>query len=304
MEVYSVLQRIQYPSVVTFGNFDGVHLGHAALFSVVCDLARVHSLHRVIITFDPHPSCYLEGKDDFLILDKMSKIELLAPYTDSLYFIRFDQSFSKLSPRDFLALLSSYIDIKYLVNAENCRFGNGGSGSIQDVRDYQETFSYKSVVLEVESNGGAKYSSTLIRNAIKNGDLTGARQFLGRFHSIRGVIEKGRGLAATIGFPTINISIPDEIIKPKLGVYLAEVVLGPEVHQGIVNIGKRPTTCSSGKVILEMHIFDFAAEVYGEIARVYLKSFLREERQFDSLAQLKEQISRDIGAALSNNFLS
>ncbi|ACT69037.1 riboflavin biosynthesis protein RibF [Neorickettsia risticii] len=303
MRVYNTPELLPHPSVVTFGNFDGVHLGHLALLSALSSVSKLDALHRVVITFDPHPFCFLKSKKDFLITDQYTKSVLLSPYVDSLYFIKFDDDLRGLSPEEFLKFLSSFLNLKYLVNAENCRFGKFSSGSITEIEKYQELLSYEAVVIKPELNdSGNRYSSTLVRASIKNGDMLSARRLLGRYHSIRGIIRRDRGLASTIGFPTINIAIPEEIIKPKLGVYVVDVSIEGTVYSGIANIGKRPTTSDSGDVILEVHIFNFSDNVYGKDATVYLKAFLREEKHFPSVERLKEQILADIHTALSVNF--
>ncbi|QHD64895.1 riboflavin biosynthesis protein RibF [Neorickettsia findlayensis] len=303
MQVYHTPELLSHPSVVTFGNFDGVHLGHLALLSTLSSVGKSAALHRVVVTFDPHPFCFLNCKKDFLITDQCTKIALLSPYVDSLYFVKFDDELRKLSPEDFLQFLSSFLNFRCLVNAENCRFGRFSSGSITEIKKYQELLSYKAVIIKPEVNAsGSRYSSTLVRAGIKNGDVLSVRQLLGRYHSIRGIIRRDRGLASTIGFPTINIAIPEDIIKPKLGVYVVDISIEGTRYGGIANIGKRPTTSDSGEVILEAHIFHFSDNVYGKEATVYLKAFLREEKLFSSLEELKEQILADIRAALSMNF--
>ncbi|ABD46376.1 riboflavin biosynthesis protein RibF [Neorickettsia sennetsu] len=303
MQVYHTPELLPHPSVVTFGNFDGVHLGHLALLSALSGVSKLADLHRVVITFDPHPFCFLKRKKDFLITDQYTKTVLLSPYADSLYFIKFDDELRSLSPEDFLKFLSSFLNLKYLINAENCRFGKFSSGGIAEIEKYQELLSYKAVVIKPELNdSGSRYSSTLVRTSIKDGDMLSARQLLGRYHSIRGIIRRDRGLASTIGFPTINIAIPEEIIKPRLGVYVVDVSIEGTIHRGIANIGKRPTTSGSGEVILEVHIFNFSDNVYGKDATVYLKAFLREEKLFPSVERLREQILADIRAVLSMNF--
>jgi riboflavin kinase/FMN adenylyltransferase len=281
-------------TAVTFGNFDGVHLGHAAIFSAAKNLAKNFGLRSVVATFNPHPVIYFSKKRDFLIYSQKEKELLLAEFFDSVHTFQFDKEFANLSPEEFLKLLHDKFRPLYIVTGPKCRFGKGACGGIDDLKKYEEQFQYKTIVVDPLKGGGIFYSSTAVRNFLKHGMVEQASEILGRKYSICGTVKKNMGLGTKIGFPTINIHMPPELLKPRLGVYFGTVDVDKVTYSGIINIGRRPTVAENSDITLEMHIFGFDRMIYDKQVKIFFCHFIRDETKFASLADLIKQINIDV----------
>ncbi|CEI84783.1 FMN adenylyltransferase [Ehrlichia minasensis] len=285
-------------SVLAFGNFDGVHLGHRAIVDAVKNISIKENIASAIITFVPHPAEYLHGKKNFLLLSFEQKIELFKSCgIDYLYVIDFDKNFSHLSPDTFIKdVLVNGCNVKYIVTGHDCFFGYRCSGNIALLYTYAGICNYKVVKINpVFINDGILCSSSLIREYLSEGKLDLANKVLGRPYQISGKVIRGLARGRVIGFPTVNIALERTLI-PRAGVYSACIRIDNNTTwlNGIVNIGLRPTFNDLNSPILEMHIFDFSDDIYDQYVTIQLLHFIRTERKFDTVDQLKQQINDDI----------
>lgn len=282
--------------VLTFGNFDGIHLGHVRIFSELTQRAAQLSLPSAVLTFSPHTAAFLKQRKNFLLVDFEQKVKLIeACGVDYLYVVEFGQAFAQMLPRAFIHdVLVSGCRARHIVVGEDCVFGHKCAGDLKLLELHAAACGYGVTGVPQYVVAGHVCSSSRIRECLQLGDIETANLLLGRRHVISGRVLKGQGRGRLIGFPTLNLSI-DHTVLPKNGVYHARVRFDANNWLlGIVNIGTRPTFAEETCPLLEMHIFDFDKDVYGEWANVELISFLRPERKFHDTDQLIQQIAQDI----------
>lgn len=282
---------------LAFGNFDGVHLGHSHVISTVKSLSVEKGIPSAILTFEPHPATVLSHRKDFRLTNLQQKIELIRSYNiDYLYVINFDQNFAKMTPECFIQeILVNSCQAKYVVTGHECVFGYKRLGKLELIKDFAATFGYRVVELNsltVEDN--TICSSSLIREYLTCGDIEFANKLLGRPYCVSGTVVRGVGRGRKIGFPTINLNIDDDMIKPKLGVYFAKMMQDGNYFYGVVNVGVRPTFEDLKKPILEMYIFDFDDNLYDHLVKIEFLKFLRPEKKFSGAEELIAQIRYDV----------
>ena len=284
--------------VLAFGNFDGVHKGHAHVFSEVKRVAAQQGLAAAVLTFQPHPAVFLKCRENFLLCDFEQKVQLISEHgMDYLCVADFDAEFSKMSPEQFIRdVLVKNCKVKYVVVGENCVFGHKCAGNLGLLRRYSGHCGYEVASVRQFVIDGGVCSSSAIRELLLMGDVERASKLLGRNHAVRGKVVRGCARGRTIGFPTLNLSL-DNLVLPRKGVYKSRVSIdGGEWLQGVANVGARPTFSDGERTILEMHIFDFDEDLYGRFVTVELLGFVRPEQKFLGIEQLVEQIGRDISA--------
>ena len=285
-------------SIITLGNFDGLHLGHQELIRKIIHRAKETGGLSMVVTFRPHPLKILAPeKCPPLISIYEEKIELLDKLgIDVLVKIPFTLDFSAMEPRAFVKdILVDLLGAKEIFVGSNYRFGKGRKGNIQMLRDLGKELGF--IVREVEqvSLNSEVISSTRIRQLLINGDVEHAAKLLGRPYALCGVVIKGDGRGKGLGFPTANLA-PRHSLIPSNGVYAVRLLVRDKYYDGIVNIGLRPTFDAKSMAI-EVHIFDFNEDIYGEEMTVYFANKIREEKKFDSADSLIGQITKDISAA-------
>jgi riboflavin kinase/FMN adenylyltransferase len=290
--------------VVTIGTFDGVHLGHVKILNRLKKRASLIKGQSIVITFNPHPRQVLFPDDDNLKLlsTHQEKITLLERNgIDVLIIIEFTKEFSRLTALEFIRdILVNQVGVRELIIGYDHHFGRNREGSIESLKEMAQTFDFKVEEIPAEEIDEVTISSTKIRKAINEGDMETANAFLGYEFGIKGIVEHGQKLGKTLGFPTANIHIPDKLkIIPKKGVYAVKVTCNFMTHQGVMNIGYRPTVDDSQQLRIETHIFDFDEDIYGKEIGVQVIHKLRDEQKFEGLEQLKKQIGKDILAARS-----
>jgi riboflavin kinase/FMN adenylyltransferase len=289
--------------VVTLGIFDGVHLGHKALVSRLLSLAKRVSGESVIITFNPHPRLVLTENTGFgLLSTPEEKITLLEKEgVDRLIIIPFDHEFSNKEACEFIEeVLVNKIRTKHLIAGFNHHFGRKGDAGFERIRQCAESFK-----IEVEQVPGFKtdigpVSSSLIREALLNGEPEKAGSLLGYNYFLSGIVVEGRHLGKEIGFPTANIK-PDYENKliPKSGIYAVEVIIEGSVFGGMMSIGSNPTVNNDPLVrSIEVNIFDFQKEIYNSKIKVIFRRRMRDEIRFDNIGNLTEQLKLDKKMAL------
>lgn len=281
--------------VVAIGNFDGVHYGHQALLQRARALADQEQAPFIVLTFAPHPRRFFQPQSEpFLITQPSIKESLLIAHgADGVLTLPFTEQFSRVSASDFIQdVLSEGLAAKHIVVGQNFVFGHGRQGHVETLLAHGFDVTALTPITDADDT---IYSSTAVRLALHHGDMAAAAANLGRPWSIHGIVTKGEQRGRTIGFPTANISWPENILRPIHGVYAVDCIL-PDgtVKQAIANIGVRPTvTYFATAAILEVHLFDFNGDLYGQDLTIQFKSFIRPEEKFASLDELKLQIERD-----------
>jgi riboflavin kinase/FMN adenylyltransferase len=295
--------RQPVPAAVAIGNFDGVHRGHLALVELAVTAARERSLAPLVLTFDPHPHEVLVGPDRAVLTSAGRKLELLRRVDPSLVVIveRFTSQLAALSPEEFAdTILVQGLMARAVVVGVDFRFGHGRLGQLSRLRQLGQTLGFSVITGELVNDQAGPISSSRIRSAIERGNLREAEEQLSRPHALSGRVVHGDGRGRALGYPTANLSHVEELLPPN-GVYACLVDRiddsghGRALGGGVLNIGVRPTLGAGFS--LEVHVLDFAGDLYGTALRVHLLARLREERRFAGIEELVIQIERDVLAA-------
>ena len=287
-------------SIILIGNFDGLHLGHQKLFRLAKNFKKKYSLNIGVLTFEPMPKMFFNNKlSNFRISNQKQKINSLKKHkVDFVIIKKFDKKFSKIKSTNFIKnILVSKLQAKFVFVSNNFRFGNRREGDVKQLIKYEKIFNYKIVKPKPLSKNKKIISSSLIRNLLMKGKIKKANEFLNREWSIEGMVKKGRQLGKKIGFPTANIDIKDYIIA-KTGVYAVKVKKygTNKFIRGIANLGYRPTF-NQKKILLEVHLFNFSKNLYNKYLTVNFLKFIRKEKKFKNINELKKQIKIDISKA-------
>ncbi len=283
---------------VAVGTFDGLHLGHRLIVEKLVDTAKIHNLKSVILTFDPHPRKVLFPERGLnLILSPEEKVEVLSTTgIDYLIVHQFDKNFASIKSDAFMRdVLVGQLGMKYLVSGFNNHFGCDRMGDNVTLNSYGKSFGFDISRLDAAQLNGISASSTLVRNALIDGDVQKAAEILGYSFYISGKVVHGKKIGTKIGFPTANVlrDCNDKII-PKDGVYAAGIQVRGNLYSSVVNIGENPTVSDRGGTTIEAYIIDFEGDIYGEDVRVFFYRRIRDQRKFNSLSELTEAIKRDI----------
>ncbi|WP_333873736.1 bifunctional riboflavin kinase/FAD synthetase [Methylobacter sp.] len=296
----SHLEPLKSGCVLTIGNFDGLHLGHRAVIKKLVERGAALGLPVVVMTFEPQPLEYFLGKNApsrlMRLREKVIRFSKLP--VDDLLILRFNQYFADCDAEQFIQdVLVKKLNIKYLVIGDDFHFGKARRGNFAMLKDKGKLFGF-----DVEDTGsyqitGLRVSSTLIRDALGEGDLALAEKMLGCCYSVCGRVSHGDKRGRTIGYPTANIQMFRKN-APVNGVFAVTMtgIDGCE-FEGVANVGTRPTFDGGSKVILEVHLFDFDREIYGHYVEVHFKQKIRDEMRFQSLDELKVQIMKDVAEA-------
>jgi len=287
-------------AAVAIGMLDGVHLGHQALLSHLLEVGE--GLTPVVLTFEPHPRALLTPEDAPAVITPISrKARLLADLgVEILAVADFTEEFSQLDPEEFCAqYLFTGLDAHLVAVAEGFRFGVGGSGAVSDLRRFGRLMGFDVEPISPAMDGDKKVSSSTIREAIADGDVALANAQMGRPHRVTGTVVEGRRVGQEIGFPTANLEIDEGIALPAKGVYRAAAHLGGKSYAAAVNVGVRPTTTGDGVLTTEAHLLDFNEQCYGQELSLDFLDRVREERAFESIDALREQIAMDVEAIRS-----
>jgi len=283
------------PSVVTLGNFDGVHLGHRALFRRLVDSARSDHLQSVVCTFYPHPLKVLAPDHAPLLLNTRDERRRLiaASHVDWLVEIPFDRSFAQQSPEEFVEkILLDRLAAQKLVVGYDYAFGRGRRGTPEFLHEFCQARGVAVDILQPVSANGHPYSSTRIRQLVAAGLVADVVPLLGRHYNLFGEVVSGFARGRELGFPTANLSTEKELI-PAPGVYVVKVRHGDLEYGGVANIGYRPTF-GCHDIAIEVHLLDYSGTIYGEKLRVYFIERLREERTFADVSELSAAIAADV----------
>lgn len=299
MKVYSNIQEFKPIKnvVVTIGTFDGVHLGHKVIINQLKKAAEELEGESVLLTFFPHPRMIVFPDDNELkLLNTIEERKELLEKAgiDHLIIHPFSKAFSRLTALEFVRdILVNCLNVKKLVIGYDHHFGRNREGSFEDLVEFGEVYGFSVEEIPAKDIQQINVSSTKIRTSLLAGEIHAATQFLGYPYFISGTVVKGDKIGREIGFPTANIK-PDETYKliPKNGVYAVKVIVNEKEYEGMLNIGIRPTFKGINQTI-EVNIFDFDKEIYGQKIRVKFYERIRDEQPFEDLNELKNQLNID-----------
>jgi len=291
------ISNIHKNSILLVGNFDGLHLGHQKLFNLAKKYKKNFKLKIGVVTFEPMPKMYFNKKlKNFRISNILQKIKILEKFgADFLITKKFDKKFSKMKSNSFIKeVLYKKLKAKYIFVSNNFRFGNKREGNVNQLINNEKNYKYKIVKSKPLKLKNKIISSTLIRKLLSNGKIEFVNKMLNRNWSIAGKVEKGRKLGKKIGFPTCNIDIKDYVLA-KPGVYAVKIYRKNKNFplKGIANLGYRPTF-NQNKMLLEVHIFNFTENLYNKHLTIEFINFIRKEKKFKNINQLKKQINLDL----------
>ena len=289
--------------VVALGNFDGLHRGHQAVLNTALELAASSGAPSAVMTFEPHPRAFFRpNQDAFRLCPFRMKARLVAALgIDFLYVQSFDKGFSERSAENFVEdVLVNGLALSHIVVGYDYVFGHKRGGNVDVLKELARRFGFGVTAVEQKTlDDGVRFSSTNIRNLLKEGRCSEAAQLLGRYWEIEGRVERGDQRGRLLGFPTANLPYKN-YLHPKKGVYAVRAGLDEGArtvwYDGVANFGNRPTFDKTD-TLLEVHLLDRSLDLYGKHLRVALVDHIRPERKFDGLDALKEQIARDSDAA-------
>ena len=299
MKIYHQLADFHPPrySVVTSGTFDGVHLGHQKILGRLKELAERKQGETVLLTYWPHPRLILQPEDNSLRLlttltEKVKLLEELG--VDHLIILPFTKELSQMSSEEFIReILVEKIQTKTLVIGYDHKFGKNREGSFEYLQSHSHLFGFDMEEISRQDVDDLAVSSTKIRTALAQGDISTASKYLGRPYFLSGQVVKGQQIGRSIGFPTANIHVVDNYkLLPRDGAYAVYAEVGANRCKAILNIGDRPTVDGKKKTI-EAHLIDFDGDVYGQELSIHFQEFLREEEKFENLDALKNQLVID-----------
>ena len=289
-------------SIVTIGTFDGVHIGHKLILEKLIQNAKEHDCESVVLTFFPHPRMVLQESSDVKLINTIEeKSELIGNIgIENLIIHPFDQKFSRLTAEEFVkTILVDLLNIKKIIIGYDHRFGRNRTANIDDLIVYGKQYDFEVEQISAQEINDNAVSSTKIRNAILEGNISLANKYLGYNYTFSGEVVKGKQLGRTIGFPTANIHIKESYkLIPKNGVYIVKSNYDGNTIFGMMNIGNRPTV-NGENLTIEVNFFDFDEDIYNKIISIEILAFIREEQKFDSLDSLKSQLNKDQQTSLS-----
>ncbi len=287
-------------SIILIGNFDGLHRGHQKLFRLAHSYKKKYNLKIGVINFNPMPKMFFNRNlKNFRLSNIDQKIKLLNKFkVDFVITKKFDYKFSKTKSIVFIKeILNKKLNSKFIFVSNNFRFGNKREGNVNLLIKNEKIYNYKVVKPKPLINNKKIVSSSLIRNLLENGFLEKANKLLNRNWAIQGIVKKGRQVGKKIGFPTCNIDIKDYVLA-KPGVYAVRVLRknNTKYLKGIANLGYRPTF-NQKKILLEVHLFNFSGNLYNKLLSVEFLKFIRKEKKFKNVSQLRTQIKTDLNIA-------
>ena len=284
-------------SVITIGTFDGVHVGHQQIIHRLVDTARKNDLQALVLTFFPHPRMVIQNDANIKLIntidEKAKQLEQLG--VDHLVVKEFTKSFSRLTALEYVRdILVNKLKVKHIIVGYDHHFGRNRTANINELKEFGAFYDFEVTEIEPQEVDDVAVSSTKIRSAILKGNIATANKFLGYNFMLTGTVIKGKGLGKTLNFPTANIQIEAAYkLIPKHGVYVVKSqIKGVEVF-GMMNIGKNPTVSEGNQTKIEVHFFDFSANLYGAVLKIELLDHLRSEIKFPNIEALKLQLEKD-----------
>lgn len=299
MKIYQCLDDYEFQenAVVTVGTFDGVHMGHQMIFHRMKEIAEAVSGPTVVVTFHPHPRLVVHSDNrnlKFINTREKKYDRIAAAGIDSLIIINFTPEFSRLSSEEFVKqVLVDKIGLRHLVVGYDHHFGKNREGGYKSLKTLAGKYNFSIQEVPAKYIHNIAVSSTQIRNALRLGEVSLANELLGYEYSITGKVMRGKRIGHEIGFPTANIEMEDEYkLITAVGVYACRINYKGDMYNGMGNIGYRPTV-DDGNFTIEVNIFNFDREIYGEYLTIYFLERIRDEIKFRDLKTLRKQLVRD-----------
>lgn len=299
MNSFSNLNSFKTPTnktVVTIGTFDGVHIGHEFVLKKVIELAQINDYKSTVLTFFPHPRMVLQQDSSIKLLNTIKEKENLLSEIgiDNLIIHPFDLEFSRLSAEEFVKdVLIEKLNVGIIIIGHDHRFGRNRTANIDDLIEYGIEYGFEVQEISAKEIDDIAISSTKIRTALLEGSITTANNYLGYNYFMSGKVVHGKQIGRTIDFPTANIEISEDYkLIPKNGVYIVSSEINNTTYFGMMNIGTNPTVDGLEQKI-EVHFFDFNADIYNQDITVQIHSRIRDEKKYNSLDELKVQLQKD-----------
>lgn len=290
--------KIEEPTAVTLGKFDGLHRGHELLMQNVLECSRKYQVASVAFTFDMPPRNRVEEIVANVLTTNDEKQYIFEKQgIDYLIECPFTPEVMSMEPETFIAWIANSLNMKYVVVGDDFHFGHKRAGDYHTLQQFEEKYGYKTIVLDKLKDSNRDISSTYVREKIADGNIRKANQLLGYNYFMKSEILHGKKLGRTIGVPTINMILPEHKLLPPNGVYVTEVLVDGQTYLGVTNVGCKPTVSAERVVGVETYIDNFEKDVYGEKIVVSFLEFIRPEMKFASIEELKEQMQADIEAA-------
>ncbi|MGO4904864.1 bifunctional riboflavin kinase/FAD synthetase [Flavobacterium sp. W20_MBD1_R3] len=289
-------------TILTLGTFDGVHIGHKKILSKLTQNTENEKYESLVLTFFPHPRMVLQEHSDLKLLNTIDeKIELLEKIgIENLVIHPFDEIFSRLTAEEFVStILVDRFHIHKIIIGHDHRFGRNRTANIDDLIAFGKEYDFEVEQISVQEINDISVSSTKIRNALLDGNMALANEYLGYDYFLTGNVIQGKQLGRTIGFPTANLKIDNDYkLIPQNGVYIVQSTINQRIVFGMMNIGFNPTVDGQSQSI-EIHYFDFNADLYNQKISVFILQRIRSEQKFESVDLLKEQLEKDKKVALN-----
>ena len=309
MLVVSSVEKIRTPTAIALGNFDGIHQGHQTVLQPIIDTSLLEhraDIYSSVVSFSPHPREFFTGEKRQLLTPIAEKTQLLENLgIKQLILLPFNRDLASLRPQQFVEqILVEQLQATLISVGSDFRFGYQRKGTAEDLKSIATNFGIKVCLNSLhkyqnENNQGVRVSSSLIRQALSQGNIDIANSMLGRPYSIIGTVVPGQQLGRTIGFPTANLKLPTNKFLPRYGVYAVDVLLDKEIIKGVMNIGCRPTVAGDRPTI-EVHLLNWSGDLYNRFVKVDLLRFIRPEQKFASVEALKQQITQDCQSVLNS----
>lgn len=290
---------------IALGSFDGLHIGHLSLIYKVVELAKKNNGKSMVFTFKNHPRTLINKQNaPKLLMSNDRKVEILEVHkVDIVCLKEFDLEFMKMTPKEFIKSLIFNYNIKGLVVGFNYKFGYKNLGNVELLRELQNEYGYELYVMEPCTYDNQVISSTRIRKSLEDGNVLDASKMLGLPYTLSGEVVHGKKLGRTIGFPTANLKYNENFILPKIGVYYTNIKVNNNIYKGITSVGNNPTVKGT-TLTVETYILDFKQEIYGEQIDISFIKKIRDEKKFNSLEELKDQLIKDKSFAINENVMS
>ena len=284
-------------SVLTIGSFDGVHRGHQQLLARIARMAEARQGESIVVTFDPHPRSVLRPEDDIRLLTTIAEKAALCAQQgiDHLVVVPFTEQFSQQTPQQYITdFLVEHFAPERIVIGYDHRFGKDREGNVELLRYFGPQYGYEVVEVAAQEVNDITVSSTKVRRALTEGAVDRAAELLGRPYELTGRVVAGKQIGRTLGYPTANL-VPNDPLKlvPALGIYAVRARVGNQLHAGMLYIGSRPVLADGRGVIVELHLFDFSADLYDQSVTVYFAARLRGDMPLNSLDALRAQLQQD-----------
>lgn len=294
---HSIKPEHYLPMTMALGFFDGVHLGHQRVIKTAYEIAKEKGVKSAVMTFDPHPSVVL-GRDikhvEYItpLKEKARQIEKLD--IDYLFVVQFTPDFANLLPQEFVDQYLIGLNVVHVVAGFDYSYGKMGKGTMETMT-FHSRGKFEFTVVPKLTIGNEKISSTLIRKFIHEGKMEKLPDYLGRFYTTSGIVVHGDKRGRTIGFPTANTDVDDSFFIPPIGVYAVRILVEGVWHEGVCNLGYKPTfkTEQSPKPSVEVHIFKFNEDIYGQEVVIEWHQRIRSEKKFSGIDELVQQIEKD-----------